>query len=74
MAKLILGNRPQVEVKTYAREYSRFLLTESRGDIEEESLGAAQRAGVPAEATLSREEDRARDLVTYVWRWWEVTL
>lgn len=74
MAKLITGTRPQVEVKTYAREYSKLLMTESRGDIEEEIRGAAARAGVPVEATLTREDDPRTDMTAFKWVWWEISL
>lgn len=74
MARIVTGNRPQIETKTYAREYSSLLMMESRGEIEEEIAGAAQRAGVPAEASLNRETDRQRDVTVFTWRWWEITL
>lgn len=74
MARLILGQRPLVEAKTYSRGYSEILITESRGDIEEEISRAAQHAGVPAEATLTRVTDRRTDVVVFTWRWWEVVI
>ena len=74
MAKIITGKRPQIEVKTYAYEVSKLLLVESRGDLEQDIQARANHAGVPAEATLTREEDRRQDIVTFTWRWWEVTL
>ncbi|QBZ72910.1 hypothetical protein SEA_PRINCEPHERGUS_42 [Microbacterium phage PrincePhergus] len=74
MAKLVTGQRPQIEVKTYAYEVSKLLLTESRGDLEEDIQARASRAGVPAEASLTRTEDRSLDIVVFTWRWWEVTL
>lgn len=74
MAKLITGSRPSIEVKTYAREYSQLLMTESRGDIENEIMAAAARAGVPVEATLTRLDKPRTDVTVFKWVWWEVTL
>lgn len=74
MAKLITGQRPQIEVKTYAYEVSKLLMTESRGDIEEDLQVRASRAGVPPEASLNRETLVREDIVVFTWRWCEVTL
>ncbi len=74
MAKLITGQRPQIEVKTYSYEVSELLMTESRGDLEEDIQAHAARAGVPAEASLNRENQSQNRIVVFTWRWWEITL
>ncbi|QNL31053.1 hypothetical protein SEA_KAUALA_41 [Microbacterium phage Kauala] len=74
MAKLVTGQRPQIEVKTYAYEVSKLLMIESRGDLEQDIQARASHAGVPAEATLTREENKREDIVVFTWRWWEVTI
>lgn len=74
MAKIITGQRPQIEVKTYADAVTRLLLVESRGELEQDIQASASRAGVPEEATLTREDDRQQDIIRFTWRWWEVTL
>ncbi len=74
MAKIITGQRPQIEVKTYAYEVTKLLLVESRGELEQDIQARASRAGVPEEATLTREDDRQQDIIRFTWRWWEVTL
>ncbi|AVJ49939.1 hypothetical protein FDJ43_gp41 [Microbacterium phage Koji] len=74
MSKLITGQRPQIEVKTYAYEVSKLLMGESRGELGEDIQARAARAGVPAEASLTREENKHEDIVVFTWRWWEVTL
>ncbi len=74
MAKIITGQRPQIEVKTYAYEVTKLLLVESRGELEQDIQARASRAGVPEEATLTREDDRQQDIIRFTWRWWEVPL
>ncbi|AVJ49788.1 hypothetical protein PBI_LUCKY3_41 [Microbacterium phage Lucky3] len=74
MAKIITGQRPQIEVKSYAYEVTKLLLVESRGELEQDIQARASRAGVPEEATLTREDDRQQDIIRFTWRWWEVTL
>lgn len=74
MSRLITGDRPKIETKTYAVEYSKERMIESRGEVEYEAASVAASRGVPPEATLSREENRDLEIVTFTWRWWEVTL
>lgn len=74
MAKIILGERPQIEKKSYAVEFSKLMMTEIYDGIQEELLAKSNAAGVPAEATLTQTEDKHLDIVTFRWDWWEVTI
>ncbi|AVJ51031.1 hypothetical protein FDJ44_gp40 [Microbacterium phage Pikmin] len=74
MAKIIIGERPQIEKKSYAVEFSKIMQQEIYDGIQQELMAKSQAAGVPAEATLSREEDKRLDIVTFRWDWWELTI
>lgn len=75
MAKLILGEKPDVQVKSFMYTLTTEFITRTDPAELEALLEAKARAEqVPTEATLTMRYDTEIDASVYCWRWWEVTI
>ncbi|QBZ73227.1 hypothetical protein SEA_THERESITA_38 [Microbacterium phage Theresita] len=75
MAKLILGEKPDIQVKSFKHTLSaEFIARVDQVELESILDAKARQEAVPSEATKMVWYDPAIDATVYSWRWWEVTI
>lgn len=75
VAKLILGEKPDIQVRSFKHTLSaEFIARVDPVELEEVLDAKARQEQVPSEATKMVWYDPAIDATVYSWRWWEVTI
>lgn len=75
MAKLILGEKPDIQVKSFKHTLSaEFIARVDPVELEQILDAKARHEQIPSEATKQVWYDPALDATIYSWRWWEVTI